>query len=87
MTVDEYLAAAPEPQRITLEAVRHRLRALLPGAEETISYCVPAFEVGGKAVAGFAYFTGHCSYLPHSGHTLTRLAAELAGYRDGRRGR
>jgi uncharacterized protein YdhG (YjbR/CyaY superfamily) len=81
MTVDEYLAAAPEPQRSTLEMVRHRLRALLPEAEETISYGVPAFKFGGKAVAGFAYFTGHCSYFPHSGVTLATLAAELDDYR------
>jgi uncharacterized protein YdhG (YjbR/CyaY superfamily) len=81
MTVDEYLQAAPEPQRDTLEKVRTRLRNLLPEAEETISYGVPAFKVGGKAVAGFAYFTGHCSHFPHSEETLTTLADQLAGYR------
>lgn len=81
MTVDEYLAAAPEPQRSTLETVRHRLQALLPGAEETISYGAPAFKVGGTAVAGFAHFGGHCSYLPHSGETLTTVADHLDGYR------
>lgn len=80
MTVDGYLDAAPEPQRSTLVALRETLRALLPDAEETISYSMPAFKLGGKAVAGYAYFKGHCSYFPHSGQVLPELAEELGDY-------
>lgn len=40
---------------------------------------MPAFKVGGKAVAGYAHFTRHCSYFPHSGSVLPRLADELKG--------
>jgi uncharacterized protein YdhG (YjbR/CyaY superfamily) len=80
MTVDEYLDAAPEPQRSTLIELRETLRGLLPEATETISYSVPAFKVGGKAVAGYAYAKRHCSYFPHSGSVLTALAEELVGY-------
>jgi hypothetical protein len=32
---------------------------------------VPAFVVNGKAVAGFAAFKSHLSYLPHSGSVLS----------------
>jgi len=80
MTVDGYLEAAPEPQRSNLVALRETLRLLLPDAEETISYNMPAFKVGGKAVAGYAYFKSHCSYFPHSGSVLPALAEELGGY-------
>ena len=80
MTVDEYLAAAPEPQRSTLTRLRCDLRALLPEATETISYGMPAFKQGGKAIAGYAYFKAHCSYFPHSGTVLPAIGDDLAGY-------
>lgn len=80
MTVDEYLDAAPEPQRGTLLELRTTLRAILPDATETISYRIPAFEVEKKVVAGYAYFKNHCSYFPHSGSVLPVLADELEGY-------
>jgi uncharacterized protein YdhG (YjbR/CyaY superfamily) len=80
MTVSEYLDGAPEPQRTTLLALRTTLKEILPRAEETISYGMPAFKVNGKAVAGYAYFKHHCSYFPHSGTVLPELAAELADY-------
>lgn len=79
VTVDEYLEHAPEPQRSTLLEVRRRLRTLLPNAEEVVSYGMPAFKVGGKAVAGYAHFIRHCSYFPHSGSVLPQLAADLEG--------
>ncbi|HEV7204645.1 MAG TPA: DUF1801 domain-containing protein [Jatrophihabitans sp.] len=78
--VDRYLAGVDEPKRSTLEHLRRILRALLPDAEECISYGMPAFTVNGKAVAGFAAFKNHLSYLPHSGSTIPGLGAELAGY-------
>ena len=80
MTVDEYLAAAPEPHRSTLTRLRSDLRALLPEATETISYGMPAFKQGGKAIAGYAYFKAHCSYFPHSGTVLPAIGDDLAGY-------
>lgn len=80
MTVSEYLDGAPEPQRSTLLALRATLREILPEAEETISYNMPAHKVNGKAVAGYAYFKNHCSYFPHSGTVLPELEDELAGY-------
>jgi len=78
--VDAYLAAVPEPQRSTLERLRATLVALLPDAEQGISYGVPCFKVAGKGVAGFAAHRGHCSYLPMSGSTTAELAVELSGY-------
>jgi uncharacterized protein YdhG (YjbR/CyaY superfamily) len=80
MTVDDYLAAAPEPQRTTLEALRTTLRQVLPHAEEALSYGVPAFKIAGKAVAGYAHAKRHCSYFPHSGSVLEEVSDELTGY-------
>jgi uncharacterized protein YdhG (YjbR/CyaY superfamily) len=78
--VDDYLASVDEPKRATLEALRRSILRVLPDAEQCISYGMPAFKVGGKAVAGFAAFKDHLSYLPHSGSVLSQLGDELAGY-------
>jgi uncharacterized protein YdhG (YjbR/CyaY superfamily) len=78
--VDGYLAALEEPKRSTLQALRESIRAVVPDAQECLSYGMPAFKVGGRTVAGFAAFTRHLSYLPHSGSVLPELADDLAGY-------
>lgn len=78
--VDEYLSRLPEPKRSTLEALRRTILELLPDAEEVLSYRVPAFQVEGKTVAGFAAFKDHVSYLPFSGSVLPRLEEELRDY-------
>lgn len=79
--VDAYLATVPEPQRSTLQQVRASIRSIIPDAQECISYNMPAYRIEGKVVAGFASFTRHCAYLPHSGSVFPELVDELAGYR------
>ena len=86
--IDAYLADVPEPGRSTLEELRQRILAVVPDAEQCMSYQMPAFRtpgVGrrkgkGKVVAGFAAYAKHLSYLPHSGTILPALDDELAGY-------
>jgi uncharacterized protein YdhG (YjbR/CyaY superfamily) len=78
--VDAYLAKVEEPKRSTLEQLRRTILAIVPEAEECISYQVPAFRVRGKVIAGFAAFKNHLSYLPFSGSVLKQLPEELAGY-------
>jgi uncharacterized protein YdhG (YjbR/CyaY superfamily) len=81
MTVDEYLDKAPEPQQTTLKELRATLAEILPDAEETISYGMPAFKVAGKAIAGYGYAKTHCGYYPHSGSVIARVEpALLEGY-------
>ena len=77
MTVDDYLDAAPEPQQTTLRKLRSMLRALLPDAEEGMSYGVPAFKINGKPVAGYAQFKAHCGFYPHSSSVLSRVETDL----------
>lgn len=78
--VDEYLNALEEPKRTTLSLLRLTILAILPEAEQGISYGVPAFKVGGKTIAGFAAFKNHLSYLPHSGSVFPELAEELSAH-------
>lgn len=77
--VDDYLAHVEEPKRSTLERLRTSIRAIVPDAEEGISYGYPAFRVDGKVVAGFAAFKNHLAYLPHSGKVLADLEGRLGG--------
>lgn len=41
---------------------------------------MPGFKVGGKAIAGFAAFKNHLSYLPHSGSVFREMVEDLDGY-------
>lgn len=82
-TIDEYLATLDKPKRSTLQRLREDIRSLVPDAEECISYSCPAFRVRGKVVAGFAAFTTHLSYLPHSGSVLPAMEDELKDYPGG----
>jgi uncharacterized protein YdhG (YjbR/CyaY superfamily) len=78
--IDRYLAALDEPKRSTLEALRTSILEIVPEAEQGISYGTPAFKVQGKAVAGFAAFKSHLSYVPHSGSVLATLQDDTAPY-------
>lgn len=78
--VDEYLRGVEEPGHGTLQTLRRTILEIVPGAEQVISYGLPAFRVGGQIVAGFAAFKNHLSYLPFSGSVLSQLADELDGY-------
>ncbi|MFA7297590.1 MAG: DUF1801 domain-containing protein [Dehalococcoidia bacterium] len=79
-TIDEYLAALPEPKRATLQRLRATICEVVPAATEVISYGMPAFKVDGKVVAGFAAFKNHLGYLPHSGSVLGTMAEAVSGY-------
>jgi len=75
-----YLSQVEEPKKTTLQQLRASIHAVIPHAEECISYGMPAFKVNGSVVAGFAAFKNHLSYLPHSGSVFEQLSDELAGY-------
>lgn len=79
--VDAYLAQVEEPKRSTLEQLRRDILAVVPDAEQVISYSCPAFRRDGRVFAGFAAFKDHLSYLPHSGSVIGRLPEEFAGYK------
>ena len=78
--IDAYLAGVEEPKRSTLEALRRSILAVVPDAEQGISYGMPAFRVDGAVVAGFAAFKHHLAYLPHSGAVLADLGDALSSY-------
>lgn len=79
--VDAYLSRVGEPHRHTLQALRESIHAIVPQAEEVISYGMPGFRLKGKMIAGFAAFKNHLAFMPHSGSTFSQLAPELKDYK------
>jgi len=79
-TVDEYLAAVPEPARSTLEKVRAAIRSVLPDeTTEVISYRIPAFKYKG-IVMWYAAFSDHCSLFP-TASVIAKFREELKPFR------
>ena len=62
--VDEYMKAMPEHVRPVLESLRTLMKQEIPGAEETISYQIPTYKLGGTYVIYFAGFAKHVSVYP-----------------------
>jgi uncharacterized protein YdhG (YjbR/CyaY superfamily) len=78
--IDDYLNNLDEPKRSTLGHLRDMIVAIVPDAEQGISYGVPAFRLEGKTIAGFAAFKNHLSYLPHGGRVIGRLENDTEEY-------
>jgi uncharacterized protein YdhG (YjbR/CyaY superfamily) len=79
-TVDEYLAAVPEPARSTLQKIRATIRSAAPAdATEVISYRIPAFKYKGGLLMWYAAFFGHCSLFPTAA-VIAEFKDELKGY-------
>jgi uncharacterized protein YdhG (YjbR/CyaY superfamily) len=77
-SIDEYIAASPSAVRPILREIRRTISAAAPGAEELISYRMPAFRLHGIVVF-FAAFKNHIGlYPPVSGDA--RLQKALAPY-------
>ena len=62
--VEAYLASLPGPSREAVERLRATVLGELPGAEERISYGIPAFFVDGRVAMYVAGWKQHVSVYP-----------------------
>jgi uncharacterized protein YdeI (YjbR/CyaY-like superfamily) len=77
--IDAYVErAAPFAQPI-LEHIRDRVQAVLPDAEETLKWSMPAFVLGGKIVLTMAAFKAHAALNLWRGQELRGDAAKSDG--------
>jgi uncharacterized protein YdeI (YjbR/CyaY-like superfamily) len=77
--IDAYVErAAPFAQPI-LEHIRERVQAVLPDAEETLKWSMPAFVLGGKIVLTMAAFKAHAALNLWRGQELRGDAAKSDG--------
>lgn len=72
--IDAYLKKLPPDKRAALQKLRRSIKAVIPKAEETISYQIPAFRLDGKILVWFHAAKDHCSFFPG--------AYPIAKYRD-----
>jgi uncharacterized protein YdhG (YjbR/CyaY superfamily) len=79
-TIDEYLAALTDDKRAALEKLRKTIKAIVPKAEECISYGLPAFRLDGKPLVAFGAAANHCAFYPMSGSTVAAHRAALKDY-------
>lgn len=62
--VDEYISWFPEKTQKRLEEVRMKIQKLVPEAEETISYAIPAFKLNKTYLVYYACFEKHIGMYP-----------------------
>lgn len=79
-SVDEYIAAQPEPAAGCLREVRKAIRKALPKVDEVIAYKMPAYRVNGDVVLYFAGWKKHYSLYPASAQLVDAFQTELAPY-------
>ena len=80
-SVDGYVASRPAEQRKALERLRRQVSRLVPDAIETISYGMPTFKLGDRALLWYACWKAHCSVYPLTDSFAASHADALKGYR------
>ena len=79
-SVNEYIALQPKTARRVLQRVRAVILKAMPGAEETISYGIPAYKVDGRVVLYLAGWKQHYSLYPSSRQLELAFKDELESY-------
>ncbi|MBD3583005.1 iron chaperone [Flavobacterium selenitireducens] len=80
--VDDYIARFPPAVRKRLDDIRATIKAIVPQAEERISYGMPGYYLNGQLVF-FAAFAKHIGFyaLPQGNEAFR---SEIARYKTGK---
>jgi len=79
-SVDEYITTHPEGVQSILQRVRSTIRKAVPGAQEVISYQMPAYKLTAGPVLSFAGWKQHYSLYGATDHLVTAFKDDLAPY-------
>ena len=77
--VDSYIAAFPKETQKLMKQLRAIIKKTVPGAEEIISYQMPAYKFHGRLLY-FAAYKNHIGFYPMKS-AITRFKKELSGYK------
>ena len=80
-TIDEYISNFPAKVQEALQQIREIVREAAPGAEETISYDMPTFNLNGTYLIYFAAWKKHIALYPVSAKLAESLKEDLTGYK------
>jgi len=75
--IDAIHAACAPPVRRALEAIRRAVHAAVPGAEEYLTYGMPAVRFEGKPLVAWRAAAKHCAFHPLSGSTVAACGSLL----------
>lgn len=76
--IDEYISGFPEDVQLILEKIRATIQQAAPGAEEIISYQMPAFRLEGNLVY-FAAHKKHIGFYP-TPSGIEKFKEEISAY-------
>jgi uncharacterized protein YdhG (YjbR/CyaY superfamily) len=79
-SADDYIASQPETVQGVLRHVRSIIRKALPGAEEVISYQIPAYKLPGGPALYFAGWKRHYSLYPATDQVVAAFKDDLAPF-------
>ena len=82
-SVDQYIDSFPSEVQAVLQAARKTIRAADPGLQESISYGIPTFGIGGRPVVYLGGWKKHISVYPIPELDKT-LEPKLAPYLSGK---
>jgi uncharacterized protein YdhG (YjbR/CyaY superfamily) len=84
-TIDEYHLAFPEDLRQRMQSIRELVHQVAPGAEEVISYQIPAFKTGKSYLIYYSAYAKHISLSsPWSAALLREFEEELKAFKVSR---
>jgi uncharacterized protein YdhG (YjbR/CyaY superfamily) len=78
--IDELIDQFSAPQKVEMERIRKIVKKIVPGAEEVISYGIPAFKYQNKYLIGYCAYKKHLSIFPTSG-PIDALRNKLVAYK------
>jgi uncharacterized protein YdhG (YjbR/CyaY superfamily) len=78
-TIDEYLDGLTKDKRAALEKLRKDIKAVVPKAEECISYQIPAFRLDGRLLVAFGAGAKHCAMYPGA-YPIAACRSDLERY-------
>lgn len=76
----DYIETLAEPQRSAVAAVYRRARGLVPDAEDSQSYGMPALRYRGKPLVAVKVASGHIGLFPFSPEAIDAVRDDLAGF-------
>ena len=81
--IDDYIRSFPKESQALLHEIRDTIKKAAPGAEERISYGIPAFNLNNRYLLYFAGFKSHVSMYP-APRESEAFKVKLAGYKGGK---
>ncbi|HSP75397.1 MAG TPA: DUF1801 domain-containing protein [Cryobacterium sp.] len=79
-SIEESLAAVPQPERDALQNVIAIARRLAPDAVDGVSYGLPTLKVNGSPLVAVAASAQHLSVFPFSPAAIDAVRSHLEGF-------